>query len=581
MFRFENPQYLYLLGVIPLLILLYVLTGYLKRRRLRAYGDMDLLRHLMRNVSSWHPVVKFALLLMALSSLVVALARPQYGTKIDTSERNGIEAVIAVDISNSMLARDVSPNRLEKSKMLFSTMMDNMKDDQVGIVLFAGEAFTQLPITNDYVSAKMFLDQMDPSMIRLQGTDIAAAIKLAEQNFTQREQVTRAIFLITDGEDNEGGAVEAAREAAAKGIRVYVLGVGSSDGATIPIAGSNNFMVDEEGKVVISKLNEGMCAQIAEAGKGAYIHVENSTSAQASLNKYLEKLQKTNLETNIYSEYDDQFQGFLLIALVCLILEVLLLERQTHVFGRKQKTSRMVAFILFMCMVGTVSAQNYRDHIRMGNRYYREKQFDKANVEYSKAFDLDSTNVVVLYNYSNTLMAMGDSNSVHKAQNYLLRAGELERNPRRKAMIYHNLGWLYQTGYSQNKDMLKDGASLLENAIKCYKESLRNNPSDDETRYNMVLCQRQLKKEKSGDNESQQQQQQQQQNQQSQQEQEKKEEKKQPSQQDQQPQEQKPKEDKQNEEQLLKAALQSERQTQKKIKKNPVQNQDRRLKKQW
>lgn len=235
-----------------------------------------------------------------------------------------------MDISNSMLANDVRPSRLDKAKMLVSNMVDDMKNDQVGLIVYAGEAFVQLPITNDYVSAKMFLEGIDPSMISLQGTDIRAAIDLSMKSFTQKKDVSRAIFLITDGEDNEGGAVESAREAAKKGIRVYVLGVGSPEGAHVPIPGTTQYFIDEQGNPVVSRLNEEMCRQIASAGNGAYIYVDNSSSAQRELSKYVDKLAKAKLESQIYSEFDEQFQGFLILALLFLIADACLLERKNH-----------------------------------------------------------------------------------------------------------------------------------------------------------------------------------------------------------------------------------------------------------
>ena len=199
MFRFENPLYLYFLIAIPLLALLFYYSEYRRRKRIKKYGDPALLKELMIDVSWLRPQIKIWLALLALASLIIAAARPQFGTKIDTTERNGIEAIIAMDVSNSMLANDVRPSRLEKSKMLVSNMVDEMTNDKVGLVVYAGQAFVQLPITNDYVSAKMFLEGIDPSMINMQGTDIAAAIDLAAKSFTQRKDVSRAIFLITDG----------------------------------------------------------------------------------------------------------------------------------------------------------------------------------------------------------------------------------------------------------------------------------------------------------------------------------------------------------------------------------------------
>lgn len=567
MFRFENPDILYLLALIPALAVLYYFSTWRKKRRLRQYGDMELLQNLMVDVSAWRPQVKLWLALIALACIVIAFARPQYGSKIDTIERKGIEAIIAIDVSNSMLAGDVRPSRMEKAKMLFSNMVDEMKDDQVGIVVFAGDAFVQLPITNDYVSAKMFLDQIDPSMIRQQGTDIAAALKLSRQSFTQRKNVSRAIFVITDGEDNEGGAVESAKEAKDKGIHVFMLGVGSPEGAHIPIPGTSQYIIDEAGNPVVSRLNEDMCQQIAQAGGGAYIYVDNSTSAQRSLQKYVDKLSKSNLESNIYSEYDEQFQGFLLIALLLLIIDVLLLERKTHFLKSIKSFSRLGMLFLLFGMSVAVQAQNHRDFVRRGNRLFRDSIYDKAQVEYQKGFQKDSLDVPVQYNLANTLLRQSQPK---EAMRLLERAAKTERSPQRRAKIYHNMGLILQ---SQKQ---------FGPAIQSYMESLRNNPHDNETRYNLVLCQRQLKNnpeeqnnkdEKKDDKDKKEKDKQQQQNQP------KQDEEKQDN-----TQQQKPKQNemnKENAEQMLNAALQNERRTQDKVKQQQNLGGKRRLKKQW
>lgn len=330
MLRFEHPNYLYIFPVLILLILVHYYAVYRRKRKLNLFGDKTLVKDLLIDVSVWKPEVKFWLCILALSMFIIAFARPQFGTKIDKRERMGIEAIIAMDVSNSMYAEDVKPNRLEKAKMMMNNMVDGMKDDKVGLVIFAGLAFTQIPITSDYVSAKMFLETISPSMIPVQGTDIAEAIRLACKSFTQQEDVAKAIFIITDGEDNEGGALEAAQNAAKAGIRVYILGIGDPLGAPIPIPGTNQYIIDEEGNTVVSKLNEDMCREIAKAGNGSYIFVDNSTSAQKKLSEQLDKLSKSKIESQIYSEYDEQFQGFIILGIIFLILDVFFLERSSH-----------------------------------------------------------------------------------------------------------------------------------------------------------------------------------------------------------------------------------------------------------
>ena len=342
MFRFEDPIYLYALALIPLLLVLRFLLIRQQKRRLRKFGDRDLVRQLMPDVSRFRPLVKFSLLLTALALLIVMIARPQFGTKINREKRTGIETIIALDISNSMLAEDVAPCRLDRSKMMVENLVDHFTNDKIGLIVFAGDAFIQLPITSDYVSAKMFLSSISPSMIATQGTDIAKAITMASNSFTQQEGVGKAIIVITDGEDHEGRVMEAATEAKEKGMRVYVLGVGSPKGAPIPI-GNGDYMKDNTGQTVMTGLNEEMCRQIAQAGGGAYIHVENNSNAQDQLDQELDKLAKKEIESTVYSDYDEQFQAVGILALLLIIIEICILDiknpmlRRISLFRRNAK----------------------------------------------------------------------------------------------------------------------------------------------------------------------------------------------------------------------------------------------------
>ena len=326
MYRFENPEYLWLLLVVLLLGIIRFVTYFNQKKRLHKFGDPELLRQLMPDVSRWRPLVKFLLLELALTMLIIMVARPQQANGVSQDKRQGIEAIIALDVSNSMLAKDVSPNRLDRAKMMVENLIEDFTDSKVGLIVFAGDAFVQLPITSDYVSAKMFLSSIDPSMIANQGTDIAAAINMASHSFTQQEHVGKAIIVITDGEDHEGGAMEAAKDAHEQGFNIYMLGIGSTKGEPIPDPQTGNFMTDNQGNMVMSRLNEQMCREIAQAGGGAYIHVDNSSSAQRLLDEELDKLEKG--ETIIYSDYEELFQYAGLMALILLILEICIMDRK-------------------------------------------------------------------------------------------------------------------------------------------------------------------------------------------------------------------------------------------------------------
>ena len=333
MFRFANPDFLYLFFLLPVLVAVFLYYNHRRRQNIRKYGDPALLQELMPTVSKYRPDVKFWLTFSALALTIFMLARPQFGSKMETVKRSGVEAVIALDISNSMLAEDVTPSRLEKAKKLISRLVDTFNNDKVGMIVFAGEAFTQLPITSDYVSAKMFLESISPSLITTQGTDIGAAIRLAMKSFTPNDGVGRAIVVITDGENHEGGAIEAAKEAAEKNMQVFILGIGSPDGSPIPEErGSNHFRKDKDGNVIVTRLNEQMCQEIAKAGNGVYIRVDNSNSAEKILNEQIAKLAKADVESQVFTDFDEQFQALAWLVLILLVVEMLILERKNPLF---------------------------------------------------------------------------------------------------------------------------------------------------------------------------------------------------------------------------------------------------------
>ena len=332
MFRFAHPDFLYLLFLLPVLVAFYVYAIVLKKKAIKKYGNPELLAELMPEVSPKRQHLKFWLLFGAITMVIIVMAGPQFGSKLETVKRQGGEVMIALDISNSMLAQDVQPSRLEKAKRLVAQLVDKMENDKVGMIVFAGDAFTQLPITSDYISAKMFLESINPSLISKQGTAIGAAINLATRSFTPQEGVGRAVIVITDGENHEGGAVEAAKAAAEKGIQVSVLGVGMPDGAPIPVEGTNDFRRDRDGNVVVTRLNEQMCQEIAQAGDGIYVRVDNSNAAQKAIAQEINKMAKADVETQVYTEFNEQFQAVAWIILLLLLAEMLILERKNPLF---------------------------------------------------------------------------------------------------------------------------------------------------------------------------------------------------------------------------------------------------------
>ena len=334
MFRFAHPEYLFLLLLIPLLIAVFIYTGIHKRRNLKQFGNPELLAQLMPNVSFIRPQVKFYLQLIAIVLIIIVLAQPQFGTKVETVKRQGIEVMIALDVSNSMLAQDIQPSRLDKSKQVLSKLVDGMAEDKIGLIVFAGDAYTQLPITVDYVSAKMFFSSISPQLVPRQGTAIGSAIDLAIKSFGTKGEAGRAIIVITDGENHEDDAIGAAKLAAENGIAVHVIGMGKPDGAPIPVPGTMSFWKDKEGNVVVSKLNEQMCKDIAAAGKGVYVRADNTNAAFRVVNKELDELAKSDLKSSVFSDYNEQFQSFALLALFLLILDFFIFERRNKRLSR-------------------------------------------------------------------------------------------------------------------------------------------------------------------------------------------------------------------------------------------------------
>lgn len=481
MFRFQDPIYLWLLLLIPILAIVRIISLRSKRKKMKRFGDPALLAQLSPNVSKVRPTVKFWLLEAALALIIVMVARPQMGRKINSDKREGIETIIALDISNSMLAQDVSPSRLDKSKMMVENLVDHFNNDKIGLIVFAGDAFVQLPITSDYVSAKMFLQNIDPSLIQTQGTDIGGAINLAMHSFTQDTKSGKAIIIITDGEDHEGGAEEMAKKAHDAGINVYILGIGDPKGAPIPI-GNGEFMKDKSGNTVMTALNEDMCKKVAAAGKGVYIHVDNSGIAEEQLDNELDKLQKGEINNVVYSDFDEQFQAVAIIVLLILIIEVLFHETKSSKHkDRKIFYKRHVAVLLLLLLaIQGANAQTDRDLIRQGNRLYNVHKYAEAEIAYRKAIAANPSSSRALYNLGCALQKENrDSDAILQYE----QAVKNEPNQKVRSQGYYNTGVAYQTMRNYDK------------AIEAYKNCLRLNPNDEDARYNYVLCKRQQKQQ--------------------------------------------------------------------------------------
>lgn len=341
MFRFENIDYLYLLFVIPAFVLVYIISRYIRQGKLKALADKDMLETLIPEVSSFKPLYKFILLMFAYAFGIVALANPQIGTKMEEVKREGVELMIALDVSNSMKAEDIKPNRLDRAKQSILRLIDNLISDKIGIIVFAGDAFLQLPMTTDYSAAKLMISTVETDMIGTQGTAIGAAIDLAVNSFSDDEEVNKALIVITDGENHEDDALGAAEEASDKGVVIHTIGMGSIEGSPIPVIRNGRevgYVKDKQGNTVVSKLNAGMLQQIATQGDGRFIRSSTADPDLTLLLKELSGLDKKEFEAKMFTEYEDRFQYFLAAALFFLILELLISNR------RNKYISKLISF---------------------------------------------------------------------------------------------------------------------------------------------------------------------------------------------------------------------------------------------
>ncbi|MFI3282252.1 MAG: VWA domain-containing protein [Rikenellaceae bacterium] len=323
MFRFANPQYLYLISLIPFMWLLFVVASHNRRKRLAKFGNPEIMKLLMPNVSRGRVRFKFLLLLGSLFFLFLALARPQFGSKLREQKSRGVEMMLVVDVSNSMLVEDFEPNRLERTKYAISRLFEGMDQDRVGLVAFAGDAEVQLPITSDYRMAQAYTSRLSTSSISTQGTDIGRALDLALLSYSDRENTSRVMILITDGENHDQNAIAAAQRAKMQGVKIYTIGIGTPEGAPISIGGE--FIKDSNGEIVVSKLGEDMLREISALTEGAYIRASNQSLGLTEITTEINKLEKGELSTVQFEEYNEQFQYMLAISLLLLLLEISIL----------------------------------------------------------------------------------------------------------------------------------------------------------------------------------------------------------------------------------------------------------------
>lgn len=329
----DEQKYLYLLFILPVVVVIFLINLYWKRKKQREFGDLELLKRLSPERSVFKPILKLVVMLLALAALILGLVNPKVGTKVETVKREGIDIVFAMDVSKSMLAEDVAPSRLEKSKQIVSQIINQLGSDRIGIVVYAGSAFPVLPITTDYSVAKMFLQSVNPEMVSSQGTSLDEAIKLSATYFAEKSKTSKLLIMISDGEDHSEGAEAAAEEAKKLGMKIITIGLGTEKGATIPLKKNGiveSYQRDNNGEVVITKLNPNSLKTIAKITGGGYTNGNNTKEVLEYIKGTLDKIQKTEFEATEMAGFQSQFQWFLGIGFVLLFLDIFFLERKTR-----------------------------------------------------------------------------------------------------------------------------------------------------------------------------------------------------------------------------------------------------------
>ena len=492
MIYLAQPLYLLLILLIPLMFIAYWLMRRWRKRRIARFGDPDLVSSLAPLVPRRKGWLKLTLLSLALLFFAIGMARPQLGAILKEKQVKGAEIMVVLDVSNSMLAEDYSPNRLERAKLAISKLVDELQGDRIGLIIFAGESFVQLPVTSDYVSAKIFLNSITTESVPVQGTAMGDAIRTAIKSFTSESENSRAIILITDGENHEDDPVSAAKDAVDMGARVFCIGVGSPEGKPIPMDGG--LLKDNDGNIVVTRLDEKTLRDVASAGRGLYVRAGNTEFGLNPVIDEIRSLDAKDFQSVVFEEYDEQYMYFFAIALIFMLIEFMISDTRNRrsLFGRGK--GMVAVLILMLASPVMLQAQSDCSEVRAGNREFKKGEFREAELDYKRALEEDSTSVTAKYNLGNALYK---TESYSEAELYLKGLGDsLKSVSASKASdCFHNSGNL---ALKQKK---------YQEAVDAYKESLRLEPDNFETKSNLAYAQKMLK-------EQQQQQQQQQQNQQ-------------------------------------------------------------------
>ena len=562
MIYLAQPLYLLLILLIPLMYIAYWLMRRWRKRRIARFGDPDLVSSLAPLVPRRKGWLKLTLISLALLFFAIGMARPQLGAILKEKQVRGAEIMVVLDVSNSMLAEDYSPNRLERAKLAISKLVDELQGDRIGLIIFAGESFVQLPVTSDYVSAKIFLSSITTESVPVQGTAMGEAIRTAIKSFTSESENSRAIILITDGENHEDDPVAAARDAVDMGARVFCIGVGSPEGKPIPVDGE--LLKDKDGNIVVTRLDEATLKEVASAGKGLYVRAGNTEFGLNPVIDEIRSLDEKDFQSVVFEEYDEQYMYFFAIALIFMLIEFMISDTRNRrsLFGGGK--GMVAALILMLASPVMLQAQSDRSEVRAGNREFKKGEFREAELDYKRALVEDSTSITAKYNLGNALYR---TESYSEAELYLKGLGDSLKSvsPSRASDCFHNSGNL---ALKQKK---------YQEAVDAYKESLRLEPDNFETKSNLAYAQKMLKEQQQQQQQQNQNQQQDQKDQQDQDQNKEQDQQNQDNQQNQQNQQQQqqdqPQITPQAAQQMLQAIEDKEKQTQDKVKKAKAEQQ--------
>ncbi|MCQ2265580.1 MAG: VWA domain-containing protein [Bacteroidales bacterium] len=530
MFKFEHEYILYFLLIIPILIGLYIYLQYQRKKKMARYSDTSLAQRLTQEDSAQMHHIKFGIFLLGLACLIIAIANPQVGSSLEKGKRQGIDIMICMDISNSMLAEDIQPNRLEASKMALSRFIDKLEGDRIGLVVFAGKSFVQLPITSDYAAAKMFINIVNPSLINEQGTDISDALDLAavsmlpesgsEQQKQLSQMTSKVILIVSDGEDQSQDAVEMAQEVHQLGITIHTIGIGSTLGEPIPVRdrnGNTGFKKDSEGNTVMTRLNEEILQDIAKAGGGTYIHASNANMGFETILNKINAMTKVELDEITFTRYDSKFQIPLLLSLIFFMIEIMLFTTKSKLkqgfikLRQLLKGKNAILFIGIFLLIPNIQAQTKAElsAIRKGNDQYKtaeqfrkdamdliakggevnkrnaeekmkkaSENYQKAEINYRKAMETTRNYDKANYNLGNSLYRQERYEEAEKYFSNVANDKNVGKDLRGRA--YHNYG----------NSLLKQ--EKYKESIDAYKKALKLNPKDMNTKYNLEYARKKM-----------------------------------------------------------------------------------------